>query len=85
MLVEIVRELRSVLSVPAPATPYLRGDRAASEYLGLNDPQGRTFRKWANKHRLQYSMIGSVRTYRKTDIDRIWQKTAFNRSCSVFN
>src|SRR5476651_258531 len=60
------------------ASHYLRGDGAASEYVGLTDHQGRTFRKWADRHQLPYALIGTVRTYRKTDIDRLWVKTAFN-------
>ena len=60
------------------ASPYLRGDGAASDYLGMSDPQGRTFRKWAEKNLLAYSVIGGVRTYRKADIDRMWGKTGYN-------
>ena len=60
------------------ASPYLRGDGAASEYVGLRDPQGRTFRKWADKVGLPYTEIGSVRTYRKSDIDRAWVNNASN-------
>ena len=59
-------------------SPYLRGDGAASEYLGLTDPQGRTFRKWADKLDLPFSLIGCVRTYRKQDVDRAWLDTADN-------
>ena len=60
------------------ASQYLRGDGAASEYVGLTDHQGRTFRKWAERHQLPYALIGTVRTYRKSDIDRLWLQTAFN-------
>jgi hypothetical protein len=57
---------------------YLRGDGAASDYQGFADPQGRTFRKWADTNHLAFSVIENVRTYRKSDIDRLWIKTAHN-------
>jgi hypothetical protein len=57
---------------------YLRGDSEGSNYLRLKDPQGRTFRKWADKNHLPFSIVGSSRIYRKTDVDRCWIKNAFN-------
>jgi hypothetical protein len=59
-------------------SPYLRGDGAASDYVGFNDPQGRTFRKWADKVNLPFTRIGIVRIYRKSDIDKAWVSQAEN-------
>ena len=60
------------------ASPFLRGDGAASDYLGLHDPQGRTFRKWADQVGIPYTIIAGARTYRKADIDRAWESNASN-------
>ncbi len=59
-------------------SPYLRGDGEAGLYLGLVDPQGRTFRKWADEINLPYAVVGTVRTYRRQDIDRAWLRKAAN-------
>lgn len=59
-------------------SPYLRGYGAASEYLGLDDPQGRTFRDWAEQVGLPFLQMGRVRVYRKADIDRAWERHATN-------
>ena len=66
---------------PAPYSPSLRGAAAAAAYLGMNDHQGRTFKKWAAKHHLRYSVVGDddVRTYLKSDIDKLWADTAYNQ------
>jgi hypothetical protein len=66
------------LHMNSAASPYLRGDGAASAYVGLTDPQGRTFRKWADKVGLPYTMFGIIRIYRKADIDRAWVNNAAN-------
>ncbi len=70
--------MKKVTKLPTIATPYLRGDAAASDYLGFSDPQGRTFRKWADKVGLPFNVIGSARIYRKADIDRAWINNASN-------
>lgn len=59
-------------------SPYLRGDGAASAYLGLKDPKGRTFRDWADKVGLPYLLLGRVRVYCRQDIDRAWEREAHN-------
>jgi hypothetical protein len=70
--------LAKAAAKPASGSNYLRGDCAGSNYLGLADPQGRTFRRWADINHLPFALVGSVRTYRKSDIDRLWVRTAFN-------
>ena len=77
----IARENVSVneaVSIDLRNSPYLRGDGAASAYIGLHDVQGRTFRRWADRHQLPYAEIGHARIYRKSDIDRLWAQTAHN-------
>ncbi|MDO8544410.1 MAG: hypothetical protein Q7S40_28555 [Opitutaceae bacterium] len=63
-------------------SPYLRGDGAAAAYLAMGDPQGRTFRLWAEKHYLAWAPVGDSdsgpRTYRKSDIDKLWLSLAHN-------
>lgn len=65
---------------PFPNSPYLRGDGMAAAYVGMCDPQGRAFRKWAREVRLPFRKIAGVRTYRKVDIDRNWLKYADNQA-----
>lgn len=74
-----------LLSIVKPSytvgpSPYLRGDGAAAAYVGMRDPQGRAFRKWAKEVRLAVSIVANVRTYRKTDIDRKWLRHADNQA-----
>lgn len=66
-------------------SPYLRGDGQAAAYLGFLDKQGRTFRQWADKVRLPFTVIGNrnARIYRAADIDRAWAKQAENLSSNV--
>lgn len=59
-------------------SPYLRGDGAASAYLGMVDPQGRAFRRWADQVGLPFTLLGRIRTYRKRDIDKAWERAASN-------
>ena len=70
--------MSEVVSLDYKNSPYLRGDGAASAYIGLQDAQGRTFRRWADRHQLPYSEIGNARIYRKSDIDKLWAQTAHN-------
>lgn len=65
---------------PFPNSPYLRGDGMAGAYVGMWDPQGRAFRKWAEEVRLPVRKVAGVRTYRKLDIDRDWLKNADNQA-----
>lgn len=48
----------------------------------MGDPQGRTFRLWAEKHYLAWAPVGDSdsgpRTYRKSDIDKLWLSLAHN-------
>lgn len=72
-------ELRTNAAPPAVAnSPYLCGDGAASSYLGLKDPQGRTFRKWAMRVGIPFTMVFNKRIYRRRDIDRAWARNAEN-------
>jgi hypothetical protein len=73
---KILAEL--VKTAKRPTTDYLRGDGEASDYLGFADPQGRTFRAWADSNFLPFALVCKVRIYRKSDIDRLWIKLAHN-------
>jgi hypothetical protein len=75
-LTKILAEL--VKTAKRPTTDYLRGDGEASDYLSFADPQGRTFRAWADSNFLPFALVGKVRIYRKSDIDRLWVKLAQN-------
>jgi hypothetical protein len=69
--------MSATIKAPAPNTgPYLRGDGAAGNYLGFTDAQGRNFRKWAEARRVPFALVGTVRTYRKRDLDRAWERAA---------
>jgi hypothetical protein len=72
----LVHALAIAQALRSAASPYLRGDGAAAEYLGYEDPQGRKFREWAVANRVPFSEVGTVRTYRKRDLDKAWARKA---------
>lgn len=63
---------QAAMNVADCESPFFRGEENLAAYLGVHP---RTVRKWRCAKRLPFTKLGGIILFRKTDIDRILERS----------